>query len=95
MHLPLFKALKTINIDDSRATEVVESLEEHMAMQMQDATRGLEVKFEGMEAKLESTRSGLEAKMDALRTQMTMVGTMLGVIGLAIAASPIIAALIK
>ena len=91
MQVTLFKALKSINVDDEQATAVVAQLEEHLEKMIVDATKNLEAQNKSLEAKLDSTRIGLEAKLDAQRTQISFVGGLLGVIGLAIAAGPIVA----
>ena len=84
MHLPLFKAMKSINIDDARSTEVVEQLEVFMASKMQEST-----------ADIRAELHAVNAKLDATRLQINFFGTMLGLIGLAIAAGPALAALLK
>ncbi|WP_336764088.1 hypothetical protein [Asaia sp. VD9] len=52
MQLPLFKALKTINIKDEQATEIVDSMEDYIAMKMKEATAPLAARIEGLDAKL-------------------------------------------
>jgi hypothetical protein len=39
MQVTMFKALKSINIDDTQATTVVEQLEEYVAVKIADATK--------------------------------------------------------
>ncbi len=45
MHITLYQALKSIKIDDEKAAAVVQSVEEHMAMKISDATKGLEAEL--------------------------------------------------
>ena len=83
MQLTLFKALKSINIEDDRATAVVGTMETHVSQIVneaaREATRPLELRL-----------VSLEAKLDAQRAQIAFTGTLLAIIGLAIAAGPII-----
>ena len=91
MQVALFKALKSINIDDDRATEVVTQLEEHLENMIGDATKKLEGKFNGLEAKLDAIKSGQEAQ----RSQITMFSILIGAIGIlmtvAVAIAPTLA----
>lgn len=48
MHTALFKALKSIGIDDERATDVVNELEAYMKGRMEDVTKPLEGKIEDL-----------------------------------------------
>jgi hypothetical protein len=45
MHITLYQALKSIKIDDEKAAAVVTAVEEHMAMKISDATKGLEAEL--------------------------------------------------
>jgi hypothetical protein len=45
MQIPLYQALKSIKIADEQASAVVAALEEHIAMKISDATKGLEVQL--------------------------------------------------
>lgn len=91
MQVTLFKALKSVNIDDAQATAVVDQLEEHLEKMIGDATKGLE-------AKLDATRIGLEAKLDAQSKQLNFTNVLLGIVGLgvpvAVAIGPAIAKLV-
>ena len=42
MHIALFKALKSVNVADDKATEVVEAFEEYLAVKIKEANAGLE-----------------------------------------------------
>ncbi len=98
MQITLFKALKSVNIDDASAKAVVDQLEEHIDTMISNATRPLEAKIDGLrvqvDAKTDSLRSQLDAKTDSLRSQLTFNNVLLGIIGLGIVAAPIIAKLI-
>lgn len=45
MHVPLYQALKAIKVSDEQAAKVVESLEEHIAVKISEATKGLEAQL--------------------------------------------------
>lgn len=45
MHITLFKALKSINLSDDQATEVVEAIEEYLAVKIKEANAGLEAQL--------------------------------------------------
>jgi hypothetical protein len=45
MQIPLYQALKSIKIINEQASAVVAALEEHIAMKISDATKGLEVQL--------------------------------------------------
>jgi hypothetical protein len=45
MQIPLYQALKSIKIADEQASAVVAALEEHIAMKISDATKGLEAQL--------------------------------------------------
>jgi hypothetical protein len=45
MHIALYQALKSIRIADEQAAQVVSTLEEHMAMKISEATKGLEARL--------------------------------------------------
>lgn len=79
MHISLYQALKAIKTSDEKAAEVVGAVEEHMAMKISEATKGLEARFSALESELKSTKWVLG-----------FIGTMLAIIGLA----PIISKLV-
>ena len=45
MHISLYQALKSIKISDEHAAEVVKAFEEHVAVKISDATKGLEAQL--------------------------------------------------
>lgn len=45
MHITLFRALKSINLSDDQAADVVKAVEEHIAVRIEDATKGVESKL--------------------------------------------------
>ena len=61
MHIELFTALKSLNIDDDKAKEVVESLESYIAMQISQATQPILNRMDSMQGVLST-------KIDAIAT---------------------------
>ncbi|MBR0560532.1 hypothetical protein [Neokomagataea anthophila] len=49
MQIPLFTALQSVNVSDEKATEVVNSLESHLAMKITEANAPLLAKLDAME----------------------------------------------
>jgi hypothetical protein len=45
MHIPLYQALKAIKMGDAEAGIVVERLEEHIAVKISEANKGLEARL--------------------------------------------------
>src|SRR3546814_20578566 len=45
MHIKLFRALKAANLSDDAAAEVVEAIEEYIAVKVQEANKGIESKL--------------------------------------------------
>jgi hypothetical protein len=45
MHIALFKALKSINLTDDQATEVVKAFEEYLAVKIKEANAGVEAQL--------------------------------------------------
>lgn len=45
MHIKLFRALKAANVSDDTAAEVVEAVEEYIAVKVQEANKALESKL--------------------------------------------------
>lgn len=82
MHITLFKALKSINLNDDLATAVVEQLDKHLAGEIKEATTGLEAQ-----------NKALESKIDGMKTQLTILSFMLGIVSLAALFGPVIAKL--
>jgi hypothetical protein len=48
MHIPLYQALKSIKISDEQAAAVVGSFEEHMAVKISEATKGLQAQLKAL-----------------------------------------------
>ena len=48
MHISLYQALKAIKIGDNEAAQVVQSLEEHIAMKISEATKGIEAQLRAL-----------------------------------------------
>ena len=72
MQLPLFKALKSVQVSDDQATAVVDALEEYMAVKIKEATAGLEAQ-----------NIALQAQLKAQTWVIGSVGLLMAVIGLA------------
>jgi len=75
MQLPLFKALKTINIEDEQATEIVDSIEDYIAMKMKEATAPLAADIKGLDAKL----GALDTKIGALQWTIGIIGAVIAI----------------
>ena len=45
MHIKLFRALKAANVSDDAAAEVVEAIEEYIAVKVQEANKSLEAQL--------------------------------------------------
>ena len=78
MQVDLFTALQSVNIPDDRARAVVVALEEHIAMQISQATQPVLSKLETIEARMESRNDTLNAKIDAMRWFIGAVGVVVG-----------------
>jgi hypothetical protein len=48
MQISLYQALKSIKIGDEQAADVVQSLEEHIAVKISDATKGIEAQLRAL-----------------------------------------------
>jgi hypothetical protein len=48
MQISLYQALKSIRIGDEQAADVVQSLEEHIAVKISDATKGIEAQLRAL-----------------------------------------------
>ncbi len=68
MQVTLFKALKSVKIDDTLATAVVEQLEDYVATKIAEVTE-----------KLEAQNKGLESKIDSMRWQIGLLSTVIAV----------------
>ncbi|MET1756474.1 hypothetical protein ABVV53_13605 [Novosphingobium sp. RD2P27] len=65
MHVKLYQALKSVNVSDDAAAEVVDAVEEFLAVKINEATKGLE-------AKLDATNTRLNAVLFLMGT-LTLV----------------------
>jgi len=79
MQLPLFKALKTINIEDEQATEIVDSMEDYIAMKMKEATAPLAARIEGLDAKMDAKLGALDTKIGALQWTIGIIGAVIAI----------------
>lgn len=61
MHIDLFTALKSINVTDEKAQEVVEAVQDYIAMQISQATQPILNRMDSMQGVLSS-------KIDAIAT---------------------------
>ncbi len=77
MQVTLFKALKSINIADDAATDVVAQVEEHIAMKINEATKGLEAQLKA-QTWLIGTFGALIAIMGAVATFGPVIQKVLG-----------------
>lgn len=75
MQLTLFKALRNIKMSDAQATDVVEAIEEHIAVKVTEANKALE-------AKVDSVRT-------TMTVWFSVQTALLAVIGLAVASAPV------
>lgn len=64
MHIELFTALKSLGVEDDKAQKVVKAVEDHIAMQISQATQPIL-------ARMDSMQSTLSAKIDAYATVKT------------------------
>lgn len=87
MQITLFRALQSIKIDDDRASEVVEAVEEFVAVKIKEATAGLE-------AQLKASTAGLEAQLKAQTWLIGALGSVIAIGVLVSALAPIITKLI-
>ncbi len=87
MHVTLFKALKSIKIDDETATVVVDDMQRYVESVVSNGMQAVQ----GELAALRGEMKGLAAGMEALKHQVTLTGVLIGIVGLAIAAGPIVA----
>lgn len=83
MHLPLFKALKSLTLDDDRATEVVTSVEEHIAMKIHEANAGLRADIKALDATVKGDVGSLRSEIQSLKWLFAAFGTLMVLGGLA------------
>jgi hypothetical protein len=66
IQIDLYSALTGANIDADKAKAVVESLQEHIDMQVSRANEAVLAKLDGMQAKTDGALATLMAKIDAV-----------------------------
>jgi proteasome assembly chaperone (PAC2) family protein len=66
IHIDLYSALTSANIDPDKAKAVVESLQEHIDMQVNRANETLIAKLDGVQLSIVNVQSTLIAKLDAI-----------------------------
>jgi len=94
MQVTLFRALKSIKIDDDQASAVIDHLEAHVESVVNNNITRFEGELgniRGSIAALEGKFAGLQTKLEAMDSKITF---MMAVFGLAIAAGPVIAKLV-
>ncbi len=75
MQITLFRALKTISLDDETAEKVVEAVEEHIEMAVGQAVKPLENKIDTLMVQI----TALSAKIDTVGTgTQTAISNMSG-----------------
>ena len=90
MQVTLFKALKSVTIDDTLATAIVEQLEDYVAVKIADATKNLEAQNKGLEAQIK----GLETSIGGLKWQMGVTSAVIAVSALIVGAGAVLTKLI-
>lgn len=55
MHIKLFRALKSANVSEDDAAEVVKAIEEFLAVKIKEANATLEAQMKGVEAQQKAT----------------------------------------
>lgn len=87
MHVTLFRALTSANIDDETAQKVVDAIEEHIDMSVGKANEALEAKIGAMQVNMETTlKSGLDGmktSIDGIKWWIVGVGSVLVATGIA------------
>ncbi|GAA5063590.1 hypothetical protein GCM10023208_34730 [Erythrobacter westpacificensis] len=48
MHVKLYQSLKSVNVSDDAAAEVVDAVEEYLAVKIKEATAGMEAKLNAL-----------------------------------------------
>ena len=54
MHIALFTSLKSVKVSDEKAADVVNQVEEHIAVKIKEANAALEAQMKGFEAQLKA-----------------------------------------
>ena len=90
MQLTLFKALRSVNIDDTLATAVVDQLEDYVAVKIADATKNPEAQNKGLEAQIK----GLETSIGGLKWQMGVTSAVIAISALIVGAGAVLTKLI-
>jgi len=90
MQVPLFRALKSINVEDDTAEKVVDVVEEHIEMAVGLAVKPLETKIDALTVqigtlvtKIDSVDKGMSTSVTALKWWLGSVTGVLTVIALA------------
>ena len=91
MHITLFKALKSIKVDDDVATAVVGDVERHVESVVNNNIIRVEGELAALRGEVRGELRGVSAGIDALKHQNIVLTLLISVIGLAIAAGPIVA----
>ena len=87
MHVSLFKALKSIKIDDEAATGVVDDMQRYVESVVINNMQAVYGELTALRGEMK----GLAAGMEALKHQVTLTGILISIVGLAVAAGPIVA----
>jgi len=82
MQLPLFKSLQSINIEDDKATEVVEAVEGYIAVKIAEANAPLLAELRSVRSEMKSEVGVLRADNGALKAEIGSVKWMVGAVGL-------------
>lgn len=90
MHIKLFRALKSASVSDEDAEEVVQAIEEYLAVKIKEANAGLEAQLKGLEAQNSARFTGVEAQQKATNWLLGSLGTVIAIGVLVSALSPII-----
>lgn len=81
MQVTLFRALRSVNIDDETASKVVDAIEEHVDMAVGQANKTLEAKIDAMQLNMETTMKsgldGMKTSIDGIRWWIIGVGSVL------------------
>ena len=91
MHITLFRALKSIKVDDDAATAVVGDIERHVESVVNNNIVRVEGELAALRGEVRGELRGVRAGIDALKHQMIVITVLISVVGLAIAAGPIVA----
>jgi hypothetical protein len=95
MHLPLFKALRSIRVSDEAATAVVTEMQSYVDGVVINNIQAVLGEIAALRGEMKGELKGMAAGIDALKHQVTLMGVLLSIIGLAIAAGPIVAKFIR